>query len=269
MRALLRRPFVASLASAALVAFVVACAPFGASDADTELGVDAASSSTMDGSLVDAPPSSDDGSSDAQVVDGPAGPPGPGTCLDFTTGTHGVSATGATHGADGYELEIRAGATSSIRKLFAAPTNVMKITRSVVTVVASASLGGAWQDGAYADIMAQYLGDSVSYTAAPAMELEAMKAKLELNVWHAANNYDRAYPIALATLPTKTSIFRLSTAWAAGTSTLDVGDTEFPLTTKQTTASATHFTVVVGGKTYNGGTPTIALTVKMLCVDLQ
>ncbi len=266
MRELPRRSVVASLAAAS-VALAVACAPFGTSDGDTELAVDASSGPSTDGAPDAPPPAIVDGASDAPVFDG--GPVGPGTCLDFTSAAHGVTATNANRNADGYTLEIHNGVTSSIRKSFTVSANITKVAKSVVTVAASANATGDWSNGAYVDVMAQYLGDATSYTSAPAMELEALKSRLELNVWNEQNAYDRAYPIALASLPPHASIFRLSTEWAAGKTTLDVGDASFSISTKKSSTSTTRFTVVLGGKTYGGGAPSLTINVKMLCVDLQ
>ncbi len=264
MRAL--RPLAAALTlvAAALGTRALACTPFGAGASPTN-GDDAASGLPgPDGSPDDAASGSEpDGGADAGSDPDPLG-----TCLDFTTDTHGVTSEGATRGAEGFTLEIAPGKASSIRKTFTA--NVATITKSVVTVFASATATGTWATASYVDVMAQYLGDRTDFTAVPAMELELLQARLELNVWNAPNHSDGTYKIDLASLPPATSTFRIETTWPKGITNVDIGAAHFPITTAPTpTVSTNRFTVVVGGRTYDGTTPKVVFTVKKLCVDLR
>lgn len=268
MRAHCRRLFLHSVVAGALsAAGVLACTPFGA--AGGAVGDDA--SPTSDASFDGAPPPASpdiDGGADAELpLDG--GAAGPGTCLDFRTGTHGMTATGATHGPEGYRLEIGPGRTSSIRKTFTAPLGDLSIAHSVVSVLATSSRNGPFDTGAYLDLMAQYLGPTASYQSAPAMELEALETRLELNVWNAPNTYDRPYPIEVSGALPSPTLIRIDTRWADGQTRVTLGSAAFPLTTKKTSTTASAFTVVVGGKTYGGTTPNVTLTVQMLCVALE
>lgn len=263
-----RRSVVVIVAGGALTtALGLACAPFGAASTadDDEDGSASDASVAADG----PPPTLIDGATppDGSGVDASLGP---GTCFDFTTGTHGMTETNATATADGYVLSIRAGQFSSIRKTFTTAQNV-SLGKSTVRVLASAAIEGKWGPETYVDVMAQYLGDAPSYTAAPAMSLELLQSRLELNVWHAANTFDGTYMIETPALAAggPARWLAIESSWAQGKTDVVLDGTTFPFATKKTTSQSTELTLVIGGTVHDGPMPGVLLTVKALCVELR
>ena len=128
-----------------------------------------------------------------------------------------------------------------------------------------------WEDGAYLDLLAQYLGDTTSYASAPAMELELLRSSLELNVWHAPDKFDDTYVIQTGALTTSDSpvVSQIATSWPEGKTTVSLPGQDFPFATRATSTSTTRFTVVLGGTSHAGSTPKIVVTVQTLCVALE
>lgn len=256
MRALVGVPF----------AIAVACTPFG-------LGPSDASAPTPDTESI---PSADAADSFATPTsDAPFDHPGeraPSSCFDFTNGDNGFMPHGnATRTDSGFQMTLVSSDTEKtegwITRTF---THSQNIRKSTATIKASGTFEGTFQSAdAYVDVAALYLGAGASYQEAPALELALVDQRLEANIWHATNTFDRTYPLPLAASLQTAGTISLARDWPSGETTIALATASTVLATQRTEASSNIVTVKIGGSADNGTTPRLTLTVSELCLTLE